>query len=41
MLKAIFITLFSAAFLVGIAFVLYIFVCSLIDCMPDPNDEED
>jgi hypothetical protein len=41
MLKAIFIGLLGAAFLAGIAFVFYTAICSIIDCMPDPNDEED
>jgi hypothetical protein len=40
-LKALFIGLFAAGFLAGIAFVLYTAICSIIDCLPDPNDEED
>ncbi len=41
MLKGIFIGLLAAGFLASLAFVLYAAVCSIIDCMPDPNDEED
>lgn len=41
MLKAIVIGLLCAGFIAGCAFVLYIMVQHIIDCMPDPNDEED
>ena len=41
MLKALLIGFLGAAFLAGIAFVLYTFARNIIDCMPDANDEED
>lgn len=41
MLKAIAIGLLFAAFIAGCAFVLYVLIRQVIDCLPDPDDEEE
>lgn len=41
MLKLFFISVMFAALLLGIAYVLYIIIKDIIDCMPDYRDEED
>jgi len=41
MLKLFIISLMFAALLLGIAYVLYIIIKDIIDCMPDYRDEED
>lgn len=41
MLKAFAIGLMFAALLLGVAYMLYVVVKDIIDCMPDYKDEED
>jgi len=41
MLKALAIGLMFAALLIGVAYMLYVIVKDIIDCMPDYRDEED
>jgi hypothetical protein len=41
MLKAIGIGVLFTLFMVGLAYCLVLVLRHIIDCMPDPNDEED
>jgi hypothetical protein len=41
MLKAIGIGVLFTLFMVGLAYCLFIVLRHIIDCMPDPNDEEE
>jgi hypothetical protein len=41
MLKAIGIGVLFTLFMVGLAYCLFIVLRHVIDCMPDPNDEEE
>ncbi len=41
MLKSIGIGVLFTLFMVGLAYCLFIVLRHIIDCMPDPNDEEE
>jgi hypothetical protein len=41
MLKAIGIGVIATLFIVALAYVIVLVIRNMIDCLPDPNDEED